>query len=76
MCLVTKQKRAKVLKEDMVVYKKLFISEEGKKLLPWYFGFRSFEYTLGKFHKETLGIHKNSESVDFYDQIESQGFKY
>ena len=53
MCLVTEQKRVKILKEDLIVYKLFEISGDG--ISPWS-GVYAFNYKVGKTHHQPLTV--------------------
>ena len=62
MCLITEQKRVKILKEDLIVYKNFHIVDN--LIRPWTGAFRhKIEYKVGKLHKQTLGVDNIPDSV-------------
>ena len=58
MCLITKQKRVKILKEDLVVYK--MIRSVGDRCFAW---MRDFEYTLGFLHKQEMEVNNTPQTA-------------
>ena len=72
MCLITKQKEAEILKEDLTVYKR-FHSENGE-LLPWSDDYRHLlVYKIGKTYKQPLGVNNIVGSI--YDGLVYRKYK-
>ena len=54
MCLITEQKRVKILRKDLTVYKRFY---DGGVLRPWSLSYRDkFVYTVGVVHKQPLCV--------------------
>lgn len=58
MCLITEQKRAKILKEDLVVYKMLRVS--GDNIFAW---MQAFQYEFGFLHKTKMAVDNIAQSA-------------
>ena len=66
MCLITKQKRVKILKEDLTVYKRFYQDPDGR-ILPWNPEFRDkITYEVREIHKQPLKVDNNLKSI--YDR--------
>ena len=69
MCLITKQKKVEILKEDLTVYKRFTIIDE--QILPWSYEYRHLiNYKVGQLHKQPLNVNKVPGNV--FDSIVSK----
>ena len=62
MCLVTEQKKAKILKKDLTVYK--IVTEYGGEIYGWLRD--DYKYEIGKLHEEKLVANKKTGSITDY----------
>ena len=67
MCLITEQKEAEILKEDLRVYKRFTIAlkfDNHELILPWSTYFRDkIEYKVGQLHKQQMRVDNIFESA-------------
>ena len=72
MCLVTEQKIAEILTEDLTVYKRFWT--DGKDLFPWSHEYREYvKYEVGKIHKQSLLVNNKEET--FHDERSSLAYE-
>ena len=69
MCLVTKQKRVKVLKEDLVVYK--LLEERNNELSAWMY---CFIYEIGVLYVQEMKVDNDSDS--YHDDEVSEAYNF